>query len=255
MMPLSCNVHTLPFLYALFEAPDIDAMAAWDLVHAWRRSLAFLARGLYTCSLVALYLFISLVLCSGYRTARTAPSPSHPQASLGKEPAGSLPSLVAEDKSSAISETASIDFDAPFNDHRPRFVTGQPLVPSSEENARTLVIPKIVVQDFSSEDGPVWYKTPEYDPTHSLKRRRRPSRVRASAFFEDHLAATGQPSFRLPPTLGAPFVGGLRTLHSADGLKHRRSDVFVQKLLGFPGRKQVLGDVVAKDGSFVIVGL
>lgn len=251
--PVPATFYTFP-LHTPFEAPNIDTMAAWDLVHTWRRSLIFLARGLYTCSLVTLYLFISLVLCSGYRTARTTP-PSRQQATLRKESTGSSPSSVAEEKPSTIPEAAYVDFGAPFDipfdpRYHPRFANGQPLALNTQESARSLVIPKIVVQDFSSEDGLVRYKTPEYDPTHTLKRRRRPS-----ASVGDYHATTAQPSFRIPPALGAPAVGGLRPLYLVDGLKYRRSNVFVQDVLAFPGRKRVLGDVVAKDGSFVIVGL
>jgi hypothetical protein len=198
-----------------------------------------------------LYLFISLVLWSGYHATRAAPF-LHLQASPGNESTGSSPSSITEEKSSAISETTRAGLDAPFNAHRhSRFVNGQPLVP----NPRSLVIPKIVVQDFSTEDGLVRYKTPEYDPTHNLKRRRRPSWARVSTTLGDHLAVTARPSFRLPPTPGVRAVGGLRPLYLVDGLKHRRSDVPVQSLLGISGRKRVPGDIVAKDGSFVVVGL
>jgi len=53
-------------------------------------------------------------------------------------------------------------------------------------------------------------------------------------------------------TLEVPAVGGLRPLRSTAGLKHRQPDTLN---LGFPGRKRVAVDVVAKDGSFVVVGL
>lgn len=233
----------------LFRSP---CMTVSDLAHTWRRSLVFLARGLWTCSLVALYLFISLALCSGSRMARAVSAPpSHPQASLRKESTGSSPSSAAEEKPSAVREPAHAGFDTPFDAHeQPLFVSGQLPVLSIQESARSTGIPKIVVQDFSAEDGLVRYKTPEYDLTHTLKRRRRLSWVRSPS-LEDYLAVRGtsQPPFRLPS------AGQLRPLYLADGLKHRRSDVFVQNLLGFPGGKRVLGDVVAKDGSFVIVGL
>jgi len=242
----SHNVYTFISLHTLFQAPDLDPMAVWDLVCAWRRYLVFLSRGLCACSLAALYLFIGLVLCSGYRTAGTAPL-SHLQASLGEESTGTLPSSVAEEESPAISETTRVGFDAPFNAHyHPRFADRHPLV-------RPMVIPKIVVQDFSAEDGSIHYKTPEYDLTHALKRRRRLSWApRIPVTLGDNLVVNTRPSLRLPPTLG---VGGLRSLYLAEGLKHRRSDVFVQNHNGFPSRKRVLGDVVAKDSSFVIVGL
>jgi len=229
-------------------------MAVWGLVCTWRRSLVFISRGLCACSLAALYLFIGLVLCSGYRTARTALL-SHPQASLGEEFTGTLPSSITEEESPAISEATRVGLDPPFDAHcqPPRFADGHPLVLNPQESARPLVIPKIVVQDFSAEDGSVRYKTPEYDLTHALKRRRRLSWApRAPATLGDNLAVNKRPSLRLPPTL---VVGGLRPLYLVDDLKHRRSDVFVQNPKGFPGRKRVLGDVVAKDGSFVIVGL
>lgn len=229
-------------------------MAVWELVCTWRRSVAFLARGLCACSLAAVYLFIGLVLCSGHRTARTG-SRSDLQVSFREGPAGSSPSSAAEDEPQAVSEATHVGFGAPFNAHRhPHSVGGQPLDSNPQENARSLDIPKIVVQDFSAEDGSVHYKVPEYDPTHILKRRRRSSRARTPAAHGGHLTTAAQPSFRLPPTPGVLPVGVLRPLNLVGGLKHRRSDVFVQQLV-FPGRKQAFGDVVAKDGSFVIVGL
>lgn len=172
-------------------------MAVWDLACIWRRPLLFLARGLCACSLVVLYLFTSLVPYFGYRTARTAP-PSRLQAPIGEGSTGSSLSSAAEE-SSAILEATLVGFDAPFGPHRrPRFATGQPLVLNSQESIRSLVVPRIVVQDFSAEDGSARYKTPEYDLTHAFKRRRRLSWARVSANPEDRLAVTTEPSFRLP---------------------------------------------------------
>ena len=252
----SPNVHPFIFLHIPFQAPDLDAMVVWDLVCTWRRSLVFLARALCACSLAVLYLFIGFMVCSGYHIARTA-SPSHLQASSTEESTVPSPSSAAEEGSSAISGTTHVGFDAPFNTHcHPRFANRQPLVLNPQESARPLIIPKIVVQDFSAEDGSFRYKSPEYDLTHTLKRRRRPSWARAPTTLGDHLPANRRPSsLGLPPPLGMPAVGGLRPLYLVDGFQHGRSEVFVQNLLGFPGRKRVLGDVVAKDGSFVIVGL
>lgn len=231
-------------------------MVVWDLLCAWRRSLAFLARGLCVCSLAVLYLLVGLVVFSGHHIARKTP-PSHIKASLAEEPTVSSPPSIAEEGSSATPETIHVGSGAPFNTHHhPRFANRQPLVLNPQEGTRVLIIPKIVVQDFSAEDGSVRYKTPEYDPTYTLKRGRRPSWARAPTTPRDRLPANVRPSFLgLPPPLGMPVVGGLRPLYLVDGLKHRRSDVFVQNLLGFPGRKRGLGDVVAKDGSFVITGL
>ena len=234
-------------LHALFQAPDLDPMAAWDLVCIWRRSLVFLTRGLCACSLAVLYLFIGIVLCSGYRTPRTAP-PRHLQASLGEESVGGLPSSVAEEEPLAISERTRAGFDTPFNARcHPRFADGSPLVPNLQGNARPLVIPKIVVQDFSAEDGLFRYKTPEYDLTHALKRRRRRSWVRVPAILGDHPAANTRPS------LEVPAAGGLRPLYLVEGLKERGSPT--RNLLDVSSRKNVLGEVVARDGSYVIVGL
>jgi hypothetical protein len=227
-------------------------MAVWDLAHIWRRPLVFLVRGFCACLLALLYLLISLALFSGDRTARTAPS-SHPQASLGREHAGpSLLSSTSEDKPSVAPETAHLDPDAPFNtNHHSCFTGGRPPVARSQEDARSLVIPKIVVQDFSAEDGSFRCKAPDYDLTDSLKRRRRPSWTRVPATLEDYLAVTTRPSsFRPLHTVGVPSVEGLRPLFLANGLKHRRPDVLVQA-----GRERMLRDVIAKDGSFVIVGL
>ena len=250
----SCSHHVHLPLHILFKAPDPDPMVVWDLVCTWRRSLVFLARGLFTCSLAVLYLFIGFVLCSGHRTARTAP-PLHLQASLREESTGPSPSSIAENGSSTISEITTIGFDAPLNAHcHPHFTNGQPLVlnPRAQESARPLIIPKIVVQDFSAEDGSVRYKAPEYDLTHALKRRRRLSRARVPTAPGDHLLVNARPSVRLPPI---PAAGGLRPLYLVDGFEYRRPDVSVQNVVKFPGRKRGLGDVVAKDGSFVIVGL
>ena len=226
-------------------------MVVWDLVCTWRRSLVLLVRGLCACSLAVLYLFIGFVVCSGYHTARTVPS-SHLQAPLAAEESTvSSPSSVAEEGSSANSETTHVGFDAPFNTHcHPRFSNKHPLALDPQESVHPLIIPKIVVQDFSAEDGSVHYKTPEYDLRHASKRRRRPSWARAPTTLGDHL-----PANRRPSSLGMPAVGGPRPSYSVDDFRHQRSDVFVQNLLGFPGRKRVLRDVVAKDGSFVIVGL
>lgn len=230
-------------------------MVVWDLARTWRRSLVFLARGLCACSLAMLYLFVGLVLCSGYHTARATP-PSHLQASVGEEPTGSSPSSIAEEGPSAISEATRVGFGAPLNaHHHPRFTSGQPLVLNAQESAHPLIIPKIVVQDFSAEDGSVRYRAPEYDLTHASKRGRRLSWARVPTTTGDHLVINRRPSPRLPPTRGAPGVEGLQPLYLADGAKYRRSDAFVQNPLRFPGRKRVLGDVVAEDGSFVIVGL
>lgn len=231
-------------------------MAAWDLVCTWRRLLVFLARGLCACSLALLYLLISLALCHGGRTARTA-QPSHLQEPLVKGSTGPSPSSTAEEKSSVSAETTLVGFDTPLNTHHhSRFYGGQPLIPKTQEGVCPLVIPKIVVQDFSAEDGLIRYKAPEYDLMDSLKGRRRSSRARAFMTLEDRLAfATRPPPFRSPPALGAPSVGGLKPLYLADNLKHRPSDALVQNIVGFPGRKRTFGDVVAKDGSFVIVGL
>ncbi|KAF9646844.1 hypothetical protein BDM02DRAFT_3188461 [Thelephora ganbajun] len=184
----SHNVHTFIFHHTLFQAPDLDPMAVWDLACTWQRSLVFLARGLCACSLAILYLIINLVLCSGHRTARTA-QPSHPQESLGEKYTGSSPSSTAEEKSSVISETPLVGFESSFSAHcHPRFAKGQPLTLNPQESVHSLVIPKIVVQDFSAKDGLVRYKTPEYDLAHTLKRRRRLSWARVSVAFEDHLA-------------------------------------------------------------------
>ena len=213
-------------------------------MHTWRRYLISLARGLCICSLVLFYLFVNLVLRSGYRTGRTTPS-SILQTSLGKEHTGSSSPSAAEEKPSTISDTPHVGFDAPFQTHlHPRFANGRPQVLNAEESANSLVIPKIIVQDFSAEDGLVRCKTPEYDPTHTLKRQRRPSWTRISTPLEDYVTITTRPSFRLPPTSGVPAVGG-----------PRRSDVHVRNLVVFPGRNRTVGDVAAKDGSFVIVGL
>ena len=231
-------------------------MVVWDLVRTWRRSLVFLARGLCACSLAGLYLFIGFVLYTGHHAARTTPSP-HLQASLREEHTESSPSSVAEEGPLATPETTHIGLDAPFHTHRhPHFANGQPLVPNQQESARPLIIPKIVVQDFSAEDGSVRFKIPEYDPTHTLKRGRRFPCAHSPKTLASHLPVnTRPPSLGLPPTAEVSAVGGLRPLYLVEGFKHRRSDVFVQNLVGFPGRKRVLGDVVAKDGSFVIVGL
>jgi len=233
-------------------------MVVWDLVRIWRRSLVFLARGLCACSLAALYLLIGFVLYTGHHATRATP-PLHLQVSLREEytESLSLPSSVAEEGPSATPETAHVGLDAPFNTHRhPRFANGQPPVPNQQESARPLIIPKIVVQDFSAEDGSVRYKTPEYDPTHTLKRGRRFSCAHPPKTLGAHLLVNTRPrSPGLAPTAEVSAVGGLQPLYSVEGFKHRRSDVFVQNLVGFPGRKRMLGDVVAKDGSFVIVGL
>jgi len=230
-------------------------MVSWDWMYTWRGYLVSLARGLCTCSLVLLYLFINLVICSGYRTTRTAPF-SHLEASLGKEPTGPSSSSAAEEMSPAISETPHVGLGAPFQAPVcPHLVDERSRTLDTQESTHLLVIPKIIVQDFSANDGLVRYKTPEYDPTHTLKRRRRPSWARIATPFEDHHAVTTRSSFRLPPTSGVPAVEGSQPSHPVDGLKHRRSDVLVQNLAGFPGRRRRLGDVVAKDGSFVIAGL
>lgn len=229
-------------------------MAVRDLVYTWRRSLVFFAQGLFACSLALLCLFISLVLCSSDHTARTAP-PSHSHHPLGKESIGSSPSLVVEEKPSAISEATLVGCDTFFNKRRHSYLSdGHSLATTSQGSAYPLVIPRIVVQDFSSEDGLICYKTPECDLTDVLRRRRRPSRARISP--EDrHCAATVRPSSLRPPTLGALSSGGLRHSYPADGSKRRRSDVLVQNLLGFADRERVPEDVIAEDGSFVIVGL
>ena len=229
-------------------------MTVRDLVDTWRRPLVFLAQGLFACSLALLYLFIGLALCSGDHTARTAP-PSHSQESLGKESIGSSPSSVVEEKPSAVSEATLVWRDTSFNKHRHSYLSdGHSLATTSQGGAYPLVIPRIVVQDFSSEDGLIRYKTPECDLTDVSRRRRRPSRARISP--EDRrCAVTVRPSSLRPPTPGALTSGGLRHSYPTDGSKRRRSDVLVQNLLGFSGRERVLGDVVAKDGSFVIVGL
>lgn len=206
------------------------------------------------CSLVVLYLLVSFVLCPDYRTARTAPS-LHPRASLGKESAGSASPSVAEERSPAVSEPPGVGLDTPFHTHfYPRLVNELSPIPDPYEGARASVIPKIVVQDFSTEDGSIHYKTPEYDLRHTSKRRRRPSRTHNSTSHEDYLTVTTRPSFRLPPALGMSTVGESRPLYLVEG-KRRRSDILVRDLAGFSGRERVLGDVVAKDGSFVIVGL
>jgi len=143
--------------------------------------------------------------------------------------------------SPATSETPYGGSDAPFQAHlHPRFVKGQPQAPNTQEGDHFLVIPKIIVQDFSGEDGLVRYKTPEYDPTHTLKRRRRPSWARIPTFGE-HLTVTVRPSLRLPPAPGVPAVGGPRPLCLVDGLKHRRSDVPYRTLRGFPVESERLG--------------
>lgn len=230
-------------------------MAVWDLGSAWRRPLVFLARGLCACSLALLYLFISLALCSGDRTVPTMPT-SDLRESLGKESTRPSPSPILEEKPSVIPETTLVGFDTPFNPHLyPRLSGGRPQVANPQEGVSPLVIPKIVVQDFSAEDGLIRYKTPRYDPTDALKRRRRLSRASVSMTLLQHHAVTARsPSFP-SPALGASSVEELRPLYLADGLKHRRSDILVQNFLGFAGRKRMAGDVVAKDGSFVIVGL
>ena len=165
-------------------------MVTWDLACVWRRSLISLTRGLCACLLVALHLFVNLVLLSGHRTARTAP-PSHLQASLGKESYGSSPASVAEAGSLGSSGTPHVGSHTPLTTHcHPRFVGGQPLALNAQEGACSLILPKIVVQDFSAEDGLVRDKTPEYDLTHTLKRRRRPSRARISMSLGGNLAVT-----------------------------------------------------------------
>lgn len=237
------NVHG--FLHTpKFVPPDIDTMAVWDLAYTSRRSLVFLAQGLCAFSLVLLCLFIDLVLCSGYRTAQTAPS-SHLQMSLGKGSAGSSSSPAAEENSPATTGTPHVGFNASFQAHLgPRFVNGQPQALNTQENNYSLVIPKIIVQDFSAEGGLFCYKAPEYDPTHTLKPRRRPSWARISTPCGGYHTVTVRPFVRLPPTPGEPAVGGPRPLCSVDGLEHRRSDVHVRNLAGFSGRKRTLGDVV-----------
>ena len=211
-------------------------MAARDLVCTWRRPLVFLARGLCVCSLALLYLFISLALCFGRRTARTA-QPS--------------PSSIAEENSSTIPETTPVGFDAPLNTHHPLFSSGQSLVSNAQNGAGPLVVPRIVVQDYSAEDGSIRSKVPEYDLMDSLKRRRRFPRARASVILEDHLAFMARPPpFRPPPSLGAPSVGRPRPLYFTESIERGPSSV-----AGFTGRKGMFEDVVAKDGSFVIVGL
>jgi hypothetical protein len=247
--PVHLPPHTLP-------GPLSRLMVVWHLVCAWRRSLVFLARGLCACSLAVLYLSIGFAGFSGYHTARAA-LPSHPRASLAEESTVSSSPPTAQEGLSAISETTHVGFDAPFDTHcHPRSFNGQPLVLNLQASFRPLVIPKIVVQDFSAEDGSISYKTPEYDLTHNLKRGRRPSWACVPTTLGDRLPVNRRPStLGLPPPLGVPATGGLRSLYLVDGFNHRRSDVFVQNPLGFPGRKRVLGDVVAEDGSFVIVGL
>lgn len=227
----SPNVHTFIFVHILFQTPVLKPMAVWDIVCTWRRSLISLARGLCACLLAVLYLFLGFVLCSGRRAAQTA-SPSHLQSPLGEESAGSLSSSIPEEGSSAIPETTHAGFDAPFNVRcHPRFANGQPLVPNPQESVRPMIIPKIVVQDFSTEDGSVRYKTTDYDLARALKRGRHFSWAYAPTTLGDHLPVnTRQSSLGLPPS-----VGCVRTKPS--------------------GRKRAVGDVVAKDGSFVIVGL
>ena len=224
-------------------------------MRTWRY-LVFLARGLCACSLAMLYLFIGLVLYPGHHPARTRP-PSRLQASLGEESTGSLPSPIAEDIPPATPETACVDFDTSFNSpYYSRFSDGQPLVLNPQESDRPLIIPKIVVQDFSAEDGSVSYKATEYDLTETLKRRKRLSWVHVSTTLGDRLPPNTRPSsLGPPPTTGVSTVGGLRPLYLVEGFKRRQSNVSVQKLLKFPGRKRGLGDTVAKDGSFVIVGM
>jgi hypothetical protein len=169
---------------------------------------------------------------------------------LGKAPTGPSPSTT--ERSSDVTGPTLVRSDTPFDAyHNSRFSGRQPPVTDSQENVRPLTVPRIVVQDSSAEDGTTCCKTLEHDPTDTLKRRRRLSRSRASASLEDHLSVTARPS----PTRGAASVtGGLRPLNQAEGLKGRRSDIFVQRFLGFPGGGRMVGDIVAKDGSFVIVG-
>lgn len=231
-------------------------MAFWDLACTWRRYLVFLIQGLCACSLAMLYLFVGLVLYSGYYVypTRTRPPPRS-QAPLGEQSTTFLPSPIAEDDPPAIPETACVDFDTSFNPpHHPRFFNGRPLV--LQENDRPLIIPKIVVQDFSAEDGSASYKAMEYNLAEPLKRKKRLSWVRVSTTLRDHLPPNTRPSsLGFPPTATVSTAGGLRPLYLVEGFKRRQSDASVQKLLEFPGRKRVLGTTVAKDGSFVIVGL
>ncbi|KAF9792273.1 hypothetical protein BJ322DRAFT_1028155 [Thelephora terrestris] len=229
-------------------------MAVWDLAHTWRKPLAFLARGFFTCSLALFYLCISLALCSGNLMALTAPT-SDLRDPLGKESTGPSSSPVVKEKLPVIPETPLVGFDTPLNPHRhSSFSGGRPPVTNPQEVVSPLLIPKIVVQDFSAEDGLIRYKTPQYDPMDTLKWRRRPSRASISVTLVDHHHAARPPSF-LSPTLGSSSVGELRPLYLADGLKRRRSDILVQNFLGLSGGKRMLGEVVAKDGSFVVVGL
>lgn len=230
-------------------------MAAWDLGLTWPRPFVLLARALCICSLALLYLFISLVLCPGGRATRPV-QPLPLQESPGKGSAGFSPPSIAEEKSPINPETTIDGFDTPFHTHRHScFSGGQTLDANIQERVSSLAIPKIVVQDFSTEDESPRCKTPEYDPTISLKRRRRSSRARTSMTLEDHLVFVSRPPPFQPPTLGTPSAGRLRPLYFADNLKHRPSDALVQNFVGFTGRKRMFGDVVAKDGSFVIVGL
>lgn len=219
-------------------------MAVLDLVSACRRTLALLVRGLWACSLALLYLFVSLALCPGDYMARTAPS-SDPQQPLGKVSTGPSPPTIKE-RPSDVPGPNLVGSDTPLVAYyNSRFSGRQPPVTDSLENVRPLTAPKIVVQDFSAEDRLTCCKSPEHDPTDTLKQRRRPSWSRVSASLEDHPAVTARPS----PTRGAASVTG------GEGLKHRRSDIFVQRFVGFPGGRRMVGDIVAKDGSFVIVGL
>lgn len=223
-------------------------MATWDLACTYQRPLVFLARWLCACSLALLYLLISLALCFGGRTARNAP-PSYQQESLGKGPTKPSSSSIAEEKSLVIQETTLVDFDGPFNTHHHScFSGGEPLAANTQEGFGPLVIPKIIVQDFSAEDRSIRSKAPEYDLTDSLKRRRRFSRARVSITLEDRFEFTMRPPLFQPPTLGAPSVrpGGLHPLYLTGSLNHRPSDVLAQNSAGFTGRKRMFGDVTAK---------
>lgn len=231
-------------------------MAAWDTVCSCRRLLVFLARGFCACSLALLYLFVGLALCSGGRTVQAA-QPSHLQESLGTGSTRPSSSSTSEKKLSVVLETTLVGSDAPplNTHHHPCFSGGQTLVASTQERIGPMIIPEIIVQDFSAEDGLIRYKTPKYYLTDSLKRRRRSSRARSSITLEDHAAFGTRLSPFRPPTLGAPPIGGLRPLRLTDSREHQPSDVIARNLVGFTSRKRAFGDVVAKDGSFVIVGL
>lgn len=229
-------------------------MAIWDTLGGWRKSLVFISRGLYTCLLALLYLLISKALCSGHHsTSRTMPSPCLQELSR-KECTESFQVSTVEEKTSVTPETTL----AGFNDHfkaynHPHLSCEQSSAANTQEGVHSMVIPKIVVQDFS-EDGLIRCKTLERSSTGlgTPERRRRLSWVYMTT-KDHHTVITQVPPSR-SPTLGG--LGRGRYLTDNLTLNRRLSDALAQDTLRFStGRKRTTGDIATEDGSFVIVGL